>query len=215
MSDDIHIDPTIRVRRHPERASYERAAIDALLDAHWVCQIAFVHAGTPHVLPTTYWREGDHVYIHGSNGSRLLQQLQQGDSCTNVCHVDGLVLARSAFAHSANYRSVNLYGRYQAIDTEHDKRRAMEAFFDQVLPGRWQTVRAPNRKELAATSVLRLPIERAVLKARSGAPKDDPEDAAWPCWSGVLPFAWRRQVAQPEPGCGDDPGAALLARWPS
>ncbi|HEX5755176.1 MAG TPA: pyridoxamine 5'-phosphate oxidase family protein [Arenimonas sp.] len=214
MSTHFPVDPATRLRRHPERASYDRAAVHALLDAHWVCQIAFVHEGQPHVLPTAYWREGEHLYIHGSNGSRLLRQLLQGASCTNVCHVDGLVLARSAFSHSANYRSVNLYGRYQALEDPADKQRAFEAFFDAVLPGRWSQVRAPNRKEIAATTVLRLPIERAVLKARSGGPIDDPEDADWPCWAGVLPFAWLRQAPAPEPGHGTDPGAAVLARWP-
>lgn len=215
MSDTFAVQPATRVRRHPERASYERDAVHALLDAHWVCQIAFVHEGRPHVLPTSYWREGDHLYIHGSNGSRLLQQLQRGESCTNVCHVDGLVLARSAFSHSANYRSVNLYGRYEAVEAAADKARAFEAFFHAVLPGRWPQVRQPNAKEIAATTVLRLPIEQAVLKARSGGPIDDPEDADWPCWAGVLPFAWRREAPLPEPGHGDGPGVELLTRWPA
>lgn len=213
MSDPFTIDARNRVRRHPERASYRREDVRALLDSHWVCQIGFVHEGLPQVLPTTYWREADHLYIHGSNGSRMLRQLMVADSCTQVCHVDGLVLARSAFSHSANYRSVSLYGRYQALESEADKARAFQAFFDNLLPGRWNEVRQPNRKEIAATTVLRLPLEQAVMKSRSGAPIDDEEDLSWPCWAGVLPFTWTAGPLQPEAGNPNPPDPRLLARW--
>ena len=188
-----------RVRRHPERASYDRAAIDAVLDAHWVCQIAFVHDGLPQVIPTAYWRDGDYVYIHGSNGSRMLNVLRDGDSCTNVTLVDGLVLARSAFSHSANYRSVNLYGRYEALTDPDQKAHAFKQFFEIVLPGRWPSVRQPNAKESAATTVLRLRIDQAVLKARHGGPRDDDADLSWPVWAGVLPFVLQAEAPIAEP----------------
>lgn len=205
--------PATRVRRHPERASYDRAAIDALLDAHWVCQIAFVHEQMPHVIPTAYWRDGDYVYIHGSNGSRMLNMLQDGDSCTNITMIDGLVLARSAFSHSVNYRSVNLYGRYEAVTDVAHKADAFEKFFAVILPGRWPDVRQPNAKEIAATTVLRLKIEHAVLKARSGGPKDDETDLDWPCWAGVLPFALRSGAPIAEPSIAGDLNSAADQRW--
>ena len=202
-----------RVRRHPERANHDCAAIAAVLDAHWVCQIAFVHDSQPHVIPTAYWRDGDYVYIHGSNGSRLLKQLQCGDSCTNVTLVDGLVLARSAFSHSANYRSVNLYGRYEAVTDAAAKADAFQRFFDLVLPGRWAGVRQPNANESAATTVLRLPINDAVLKARSGGPQDDEDDLSWPIWAGVLPFTLQQGEPVVEPGPAFNLPASVLARW--
>lgn len=206
-----------RVRRHPERASYDRAAIDAVLDAHWVCQIAFVHDGLPQVIPTAYWRDGDYVYIHGSNGSRMLNLLRDGDSCTNVTLIDGLVLARSAFSHSANYRSVNLYGRYEAITDPEQKAHAFKQFFEFVLPGRWPSVRQPNHKESAATTVLRLRIDQAVLKARHGGPKDDEEDRSWPVWAGVLPFVLQAQTPIAEPTSSEtEPDAlprSVVERW--
>lgn len=202
-----------RVRRHPERANHDQATIAAVLDAHWVCQIAFVHEGQPHVIPTAYWRDGDYLYIHGSNGSRLLKQLQGGESCTNVTLVDGLVLARSAFSHSANYRSVNLYGRYEAVTDAASKAEAFQRFFDVVLPGRWAGVRQPNAKESAATTVLRLPITDAVLKARSGGPQDDDEDLNWPVWAGVLPFRLQQGAPVAEPDATLSLPDSVTARW--
>lgn len=211
MSATLSPHPATRVRRHPERANYDRAAIDALLDSHWVCQIAFVHDDQPHVLPTAYWRDGDYLYIHGSNGSRMLNVLRNTDSCTNVTLIDGLVLARSAFSHSVNYRSVNLYGRYEAVTDAAHKAQAFEKFFAVLLPGRWPLVRQPNRNETAATTVLRLPIEQAVLKARSGGPQDDEDDLSWPCWAGVLPFRFHSDTPVAETA-GELNGEAL-ARW--
>lgn len=213
MSEALAPHPATRVRRHPERASYDRAAIDALLDAHWVCQIAFLHQALPHVIPTAYWRDGDYVYIHGSNGSRMLNMLLDGESCTNITLIDGMVLARSAFSHSVNYRSVNLYGRYEAVtDTAH-KAQAFEKFFAVLLPGRWPEVRQPNHKETAATTILRLRIENAVLKARSGGPQDDAEDVSFPCWAGVLPFAFQSQAPLAEPGALGELNVAAVERW--
>jgi uncharacterized protein len=213
MSETPSQHPVTRVRRHPERASYDRAAIDALLDTHWVCQIAFVHDGQPHVIPTAYWRDGDYVYIHGSNGSRMLNMLRDGDSCTNVTLIDGMVLARSAFSHSVNYRSVNLYGRYETVIDAAHKAEAFEKFFAVLLPGRWPEVRQPNTKETAATTILRLRIEHAVLKARSGGPKDDEDDLSWPCWAGVLPFTLQSQAPIAEPDIGGSLNADALNRW--
>ena len=205
--------PATRVRRHPERASYDRAAIHAVLDSHWVCQIAFVHEQLPHVMPTAYWRDGEYVYVHGSNGSRLINALLAGDSCTNISHIDGLVLARSAFSHSVNYRSVNLYGRYEAVTDSAHKHHAFEKFFAVILPGRWSTVRQPNAKEMAATTVLRLAIEQAVLKAHSGGPKDDEGDQSWPCWAGVLPFSMASGAPQAEPSITATLATSVVDRW--
>lgn len=206
-------DSALRLRRHPERGSTRHEAIHAVLDQHWVCQIAFVHEGIPHVLPTAYWRDGEHLYIHGSNGSRMIKMLVDGESCTNVTLVDGLVLARSAFSHSANYRSVNIYGRYRALEDVIAKQQAFQRFFEIVLPGRWPQVRQPDAKEIAATTVLRIDLQRAVLKARSGGPVDASEDQSWPCWAGVLPFALGSAAPlAAADACGDFP-EATRQRW--
>ena len=189
-----------RVRRIPERGVYEREQIDAILDAGLVCHLGFVHDGHPFVIPTLYARVGDEVYVHGSAASRMLRTLKDGvDACLTVTLVDGLVLARSIFHHSVNYRSVVVLGRAVEVTDPDEKLRALEAFAQRILPGRWAEVRWPSRQELKATSILRLPVEEASAKVREGPPKDEEEDYDLPVWAGVIPLALRAGEPQADP----------------
>ncbi len=189
-----------RVRREPQRGAYERAEIDAILDAGLVCHLGFVHEAHPFVIPTLYGRSGDEVYVHGSSASRMLRTLKGGvDACLTVTLVDGLVLARSIFNHSINYRSVVVLGRAVEVENAGEKLRALEAFSDRILPRRWTDVRPPTTTELKATSILRLPRDEASAKLRVGPPKDDEEDYAWPVWAGVIPLALRAGEPQADP----------------
>jgi nitroimidazol reductase NimA-like FMN-containing flavoprotein (pyridoxamine 5'-phosphate oxidase superfamily) len=178
-----------RVRREPERGVYDRDAIDAILDEGLVCHLGFVHDEQPFVIPTLYARLGDEVYVHGSAASRMLRTLDEGiDACLTVTLVDGIVLARSNFNHSINYRSVVVLGRAAAVDAD-EKLRALEAFSDRLVPGRWADVRPPTAKELKATSILRLPLDEVSAKMRTGPPRDEEADYAWPVWAGVIPLS--------------------------
>ena len=191
-----------RVRRLPVRASYERATIHAILDEGLVCHVGFVHDRQPYVLPTTYARVGDQLYLHGSAASRMLRGLREGTPvCVTVTLLDGLVLARSAFHHSMNYRSVVILGVAVEVSEPDERLRALEAIVEHVNPGRWPQVRPPSAQELRATMVLRLPIEEASAKVRSGGPLDDAEDLGWPCWSGHVPL--RLVALAPVPDGGD------------
>jgi uncharacterized protein len=192
----------VRVRRQPDRGHYERAAIDAVLDAGLIAHVAFVDDGQPMCIPTLYARVGDDVYIHGSSASRTLRALARGaPACLTVTIVDGLVLARSVFEHSANYRSAVVLGSFRPIEDDHERLAAFEAFTDKVVPGRWSEARPPNAKELRATQILALPIDEASAKMRSGPPSDDDsEDAALDVWAGVLPLAWTFGEPVPSPG---------------
>ena len=183
--------PRTQVKRVAEYASYDSALLHQIVDAAWVCHIAFGDANGSHCIPTACWRIGDWLYIHGSNGSRMLKRLQEQDSCVTITHVDGLVLARSAFNHSMNYRSAMIYGRFEAVDEAH-KREAMEAFMEHMAPGRQAQIRAGNDKEYAATTVMRIALNEAACKTRTGPPKDDDEDLDIPVWAGVLPLAETR-----------------------
>lgn len=178
-----------RVRRLPKRGTYDRETINAILDEAFICHVGFVVDGQPYVIPTGYARIGDDLYIHGSSASRMLHSLADGvDICVTVTLIDGLVLARSAFHHSMNYRSVVILGKAIAVEDPDEKNRAMEAFTEQVIPGRWADVRWPTELELKATAVLKLPIEEASAKIRTGSPVDDEEDYAMGVWAGVLPI---------------------------
>lgn len=189
-----------RVRREPDRGRYERADVDAVLDAALMCHLAFVHDGQPYAVPTLHARIGDLVYVHGSSASRALRALGgRLPACLTVTILDGMVLARSAFNHSANYRSAMLLGVLTEVP-DADKAAVLEAFSEKVLPGRWAETRPPSRKELAATAVLALPIDEASAKVRSGPPSDgDSPDAALPCWAGELPLrtGWGDPVPDP------------------
>ena len=177
------------LRRLPGRGSFERQKVYDILDEGFVCQVGFVSGGQPFVIPTAYGRVGDELYLHGAKASRTLKALSAGaEVCVNVTLVDGLVLARSAFHHSINYRSVVLFGRARAVESEEEKVGALRAFTEHVVPGRWAEVRWPSPQELAATTVLALSLAEASAKIRTGPPVDDEEDYQLPVWAGVLPL---------------------------
>ena len=183
--------PTARsaVKRLPKRAEYERAAIHQILDEGFVCHVGFVVEGQPFVIPTAYGRVGDRLYLHGSQVSRMLRALRDGlDVCVTVTLVDALVMARSAFHHSMNYRSVVVFGQAVAVEDRGEKLEALRAFSEHVAPGRWDEVRQPTEGEIKATMVLALPLTEAAAKVRTGPPVDDEEDYALPVWAGVLPL---------------------------
>jgi uncharacterized protein len=179
-----------RVRRLPDRGAYDRETIHAILDEGLVCHVGFASEGHPHVIPTLYGREGERLYLHGSAASRMLLGLEGGlPMCLTVTLLDGLVLARSAFHHSANYRSVVVLGRATPVLGPAEKSAALRVISEHVLPGRWDEVRPPNARELEATTVLQVPLDEASAKIRAGPPKDDPEELDLPVWAGVLPLA--------------------------
>lgn len=188
MTPETKTDRT-KVKRLPARGAYDRETIYSILDAGFICHVGFVVEGQPYVIPTGYARIGDQIYIHGSSASRMLRNLAQGvDVCVTVTHVDGLVLARSAFHHSINYRSVVVLGPAELVTDADEKYAALEAFTEHIIPGRWPEIRWPNELEMKATSVLRLPIEEASAKIRTGDPKDDEEDYEMNVWAGVVPL---------------------------
>jgi len=184
--------PRTRVRRAPKRGVYDRAAIDAILDEAIVCHVGFVHDDQPYVIPTLHARVGDVVYLHGSTASRMVRTLAGGAPCSlTVTLLDGIVLARSAFHHSANYRSVTVLGRATLVVSEEERLGALEAFTEQLVPGRWSQVRPPNRKEMKATQVLALTLDEASSKVRTGPQVDDDEDMEIGVWAGVIPLELR------------------------
>ncbi len=191
-----------RVKRVHDRARYDREAIDSVLDAALVAHLGFVHDGQPFVIPTLHARVGDEVLVHGSSAARSLRALAEGiPVCLTVTLVDGLVLARSVFEHSVNYRSVVVIGTATPIVEPHEKRAALEALTERLLPGRWADARPPTAKELRATSVLRLPLDEASAKIRDGGPDDDDTpDAELDVWAGVIPLGVRAGAPVPSPG---------------
>jgi hypothetical protein len=177
------------VIREPERGIYDRETAYRILDEGFICHVGFVADGQPFVIPTGYGRQGDNLYLHGSAASRMLRQLDQGvPVCVTVTLLDGLVLARSVFNHSMNYRSVVILGTARKVDDPSEKIEALRAFSEHIVPGRWADARQPNEKELRATSVLRLPIQEFSCKVRTGGPIDDEEDYGFPAWAGVVPL---------------------------
>ncbi len=202
--------PTARttLNRRPQRGAYDRATLEAILDAGMIGQIGYLMDGEPRILPTLYWRTGEHIYWHGARESRALVAMAGHEVCFSVTLLDGLVMARSAFHHSANYRSVMAFGRAEAVLGEAAKLAASRALLDRLHPGRWDEVRAPSRAELAATLFLRLPLTEASAKARTGPPIDPPRDLSQPGWAGVLPVALR--AGRPEPAEDLRPGGAPL-----
>jgi uncharacterized protein len=184
--------PTDRttVRRLPARGSYDRTLIHSILDEAMVCHVGFVVDGRPFVIPTLHVRVGDRLYMHGAPGSRMLKAMASGvDVCVTVTLVDGLVLARSAFHHSMNYRSVVLFGEARAVDDPAEKTRVLQTLAEHLAAGRWRDIRVPTPGELKATTVLSVPIDEASAKVRTGPPVDDEEDYALPIWAGVLPLS--------------------------
>lgn len=178
-----------RVRRLPKRATHERDTVHAILDAALVCHLGFVVDGQPFVIPTLHARDGERVLVHGSSASRTLDALAAGvEVCLTVTLIDGLVLARSAFHHSVNYRSVTVFGRATQLSGEDERMAALRVFTERLYPGRWDEVRTPNESELKATQVLALPLDESVAKVRTGPALDDEEDMTWPVWAGVVPL---------------------------
>lgn len=196
-----------RVRRLPQRANYDRSVIHSILDEALVCHVGFVMNEQPFVIPTIHVRYGNELFVHGSAASRMLEHGATGvELCVTVTLIDGVVLARSAFHHSMNYRSVVILGRARAVSDIAERRRVFAALVDRFAPGRSEHVRAPNELELKATALLALPLDEASAKIRSGGPVDDADDLALPVWAGVIPLglaAGPAQVAEPTA-----PGAA-------
>jgi nitroimidazol reductase NimA-like FMN-containing flavoprotein (pyridoxamine 5'-phosphate oxidase superfamily) len=187
-----------RVRRLHQRGRYDEAAIYPILDAAMLCHLAYVVDGQPYCTPTAFWREGDRLYWHGSSASRMLRAQSEGiPVCLTVSHLDGLVLARSAFHHSVDYRSVMAFGRAHRIEDPGEKEAAMTRFVDRFYPGRAAALRPPTAQEVKATSILGMRIEQASAKTRSGPPVDDEEDYGWPVWAGTIPLA--TIVGEPAP----------------
>jgi uncharacterized protein len=188
MSDDLA--PALKIERHPERAVADRATALAILDEGLICHVGFVAGGLPWVIPTMYAREGEQLYLHGSPASRMLRNLAGGiDVSVTVTLLDGLVLARSAFSHSMNYRSVVIAGRATEIGDPDAKLAAMRCLVEHVLPGRWAEVRPPSGKEIATTLVLALPLDHLSTKVRGGPPIDVAADRSLPVWAGEIPLS--------------------------
>jgi len=197
-----------RVRRIPVRGSYDRPTIEAILDEGVVCHVGFIHDRQPVVIPTLYARVGDVVYLHGSAASRMLRTLAEGCyACVTVTLLDGLVLARSIFHHSANYRSVVLFGQLCRVDDRAEKLAALEAFAEHLVPGRWAEVRSPSASELRATTVLALLLAEASAKVRSGPPSDEEKDYELDVWAGVIPL--RLAASEPETDARVPAGVAV------
>ncbi len=188
-----------QLRRLPKRGSHEPAVIHEILDAAFLAHVGFQVEGQPFVIPTLFGREEDTLYLHGSAASRMLRELETGvPACVTVTLVDGLVLARSAFHHSMNYRSVTAFGTARRIEDAEQKARALQIISEHVIAGRWADVRTPTAQELKATSVLRFTIEEASAKIRTGPPLDDEEDYALPVWAGVLPLTLEARTPVPD-----------------
>ncbi|HUS12812.1 MAG TPA: pyridoxamine 5'-phosphate oxidase family protein [Pyrinomonadaceae bacterium] len=193
------------VRRLPKRGVYDRQIVYGILDEGFVCHVGFAVEGQPFVIPTGYARVDDQLFIHGSQVSRMLRSLSAGiDVCVAVTLVDGLVLARSAFHHSINYRSVVVFGNATPVDDRAAKLAALFAFSEHVIRGRWNDVRAPTEQELRATTVLSLPLAEASAKVRSGPPIDDDEDYALDVWAGVLPLTISAEAPINDPRLPED-----------
>jgi nitroimidazol reductase NimA-like FMN-containing flavoprotein (pyridoxamine 5'-phosphate oxidase superfamily) len=195
-----------RVRRHAERARTARADLYAVLDAGMICHLGVIADGAPLVLPTAYGRIGDTLYLHGSSANRSLAAADSREVCVTVTHVDGLVCARAAFTHSINYRSAVIFGTARLVTDHAERIEALRAVTEQLVPGRWDRVRAPSRKELAATAVLAVPLAEASVKVRTGPPKDEPDDLELPVWAGVVPAFLSFGEPEPDPALPPETG---------
>ena len=208
-------DERVRVRRLPERGHYDRETVHAILDEALACHVGFVEDGQPFVIPTLHARLDDVLYLHGSSASRMLRVLRGAvPVCVTATVIDGLVLARSAFHHSINYRSVVALGVAAEVTGE-EKLGALRAISERVVPGRWDDIRPPNEKELRATTVLRLPLDRVSAKVRVGPPKDDEADLDLPVWAGELPVRTVALEPRPDELTGQTPPPPYLTAWRS
>jgi uncharacterized protein len=189
MEENVAKSERTRILREPQRGVYDREEIYKILDEGFVCHVGFTAEGQTFVIPTMYARIGDAVYFHGSSASRMLRGVSAGlNVCLTATLTDGLVLARSVFNHSMNYRSVVVLGNASLVDESAEKWEALHAFTEKILPGRWDDARQPNEKELRATSILRLPLTEVSAKVRTGGVEDDAEDYALPVWAGIVPL---------------------------
>ncbi len=199
-SDNLQVTKRSKIKRLPKRGSQERELIYDILDEALIAHVGFITDNQPFVIPMAYGREGDRLYLHGSSVSRLLKTLEKGvDVCFTVTLLDGLVIARSLFHHSMNYRSVVLFGKAKLVESETEKMTALRAFTEQMIPKRWSDARLPNSQELKATTVLSFLIEEGSAKVRTGSPSDDAEDYALPIWAGELPLKITPGVLIPDP----------------
>lgn len=205
MLKDFEPTARTRVKRLPQRGSYEREAVYRILDEGLVCHVGFVADGQPVVIPTGYGRAGDTLYVHGSAASRMLRTLAGGVRvCVTVTLLDGLVLARSAFHHSMNYRSVVVFGTASVVEDAAEKVEALRAITEHIVPGRWQEVRQPDEDELRKTLVLRLPLAEVSAKVRTGPPVDDETDYQLPVWAGEIPLGLNAAAPVPDPRLAPD-----------
>lgn len=184
-----------RVKRLNKRAKYDRETIHAILDAMPVCYVGYVFNGTPYVTPTQQWREDDHIYWHGSSASRMLEACDQADVCVTVTMIDAMVMARAAFHHSCNYRSVMVMGRAHKVMDVGEKEHRLKTFTEKLFPGRWDILRPVTAQELKATTMLSLSLDEASAKVRTGPPGDDEEDYTLPIWAGLIPM--RTEILKP------------------
>jgi nitroimidazol reductase NimA-like FMN-containing flavoprotein (pyridoxamine 5'-phosphate oxidase superfamily) len=192
--------PRTKVKRHPERGDYDRETIDAILDEALICHVGFVVDGQPYVIPTIHARDGNTLFLHGSPASRMLRNLAQGiDLCVTVTLLDALVLARSVYNHSMNYRSVVVLGRAHEVTDPEQKLRGMQRVVEHLVPGRWDDARQPSAKEIKGTTILAVSLDEASAKIRSGPPKDFDEDLTLPVWAGLIPMS-----LEPSPPVADD-----------
>jgi uncharacterized protein len=189
-----------RVTREPQLGVYDREVVYQILDEGFICHVGFTTDRQTFVIPTSYGRSGDNLYIHGSAASRTLKHMKDGvPVCVTITLLDGLVLARSVFNHSMNYRSVVILGKATAVEHPEEKLAALRILSEHIIPGRWDDARLPNQRELNATLVLKLPIEEFSAKVRTGPPIDDEGDYSYPTWAGVLPLALNTGVPVPDP----------------
>jgi len=196
---ELAVTPRTRLRRNHQRGDFDRETVNSILDATTLCHVGYLVDGKPAVTPTIHWREGDHVYWHGSSASRALRNSEGHDVCLTVSLLDGMVLARSAFHHSANYRSVMIYGHGKKVTDIDEKADKLRNFVETLFPGRWDMLRPMTDQELKATTILGMPIEEASAKVRTGGPIDDEEDYELPIWSGILPLVHTLQRPVPDP----------------
>ncbi len=209
-------DPILRVRRRPDRAGYDADEVAAILDAGFVCHVAVVRDGRPVVIPMLYARDSDRVLLHGSTATGLFRDLARDPRvCVEVTHVDALVLARSAFHHSLNYRSVVVHGEAELITSDAEKADALRILLDHITPGQWRAVRQPSPGELRQTDVWAVSLARASAKSRSGPPADDVDDQRLPVWAGLLPLTVQAGPPVPDEHVPDRvPPPAHLVSWP-
>jgi nitroimidazol reductase NimA-like FMN-containing flavoprotein (pyridoxamine 5'-phosphate oxidase superfamily) len=195
----LRITSRSQVKRGRQRASYDRDLVYSIIDEALVAYVGMVMDGRPFVLPTSHWRDGDRIYWHGAASGRMTVGLEKQPVCLTLALLDGLVFARSAFHHSVNYRSVMLFGRPELLTDPADKERQLEIFINRIAPGRWETLRPMQAKELKATGIMSMPIDEGSAKVRAAPPADDEEDYDWPVWAGVLPLHRHWSGAQPCP----------------